>query len=242
MNKEDANKARVLDKIKQYEKTGEVLATTFLDPKEIFELSSVYEKYPHYLDGGYDDAERKILIIGKQEKDDEDDFLITLEISSRLPLAHRAVLGSTLATGIKRDVVGDIIIKDNVANMFVTKEIAKYIIQNLDQIGREKVKVKQIKTNDIIDYSSSIEELTTTISSLRIDSAISACYGVSRELSSELIKNEKVNLNYTQVSSSSKAVKEGDLISVRGYGRFEILEVVGETKKGRIRIKIKKYV
>ena len=78
------------------------------------------------------------------------------------------------------------------------------------------------------------------MASLRIDSAISECYGLSRTISSKLIEADKVKLNYKVITNSSKAIKQGDLISVRGYGRFIIEEVIGETRKGRVRIQIKK--
>ena len=81
--------------------------------------------------------------------------------------------------------------------------------------------------------------MNTTVASLRMDAVISACYGVSRELASQLIENEKVKLNYKPIINVSKQIHEGDLVSVRGYGRFPISKIVGETRKGRIRIELK---
>ena len=49
-------------------------------------------------------------------------------------------------------------------------------------------------------------------------------------------QEELVNLNYKVVKSNSKNVSVGDLISVRGYGRLELKEIIGETRKNRIRI------
>ena len=241
MEKNDVTKSRILDRIKIYQNKNEISATSFLDPREIFEYQNLYEKVPHYLDGGFEKAERKILVVGKDEKDCNDDFIVIIQIVSNKSLSHRDVLGSILGTGIKREVVGDIIIKDNIANVFISKEISKYVIQNLESVGREKVKVSFIKENQIIEVTDNTKEINVTVASLRIDSAISACYGVSRELSAELIKNAKVNLNYKEVLNASKPIKQGDLISVRGYGRFEILDILGETKKSRVRVKLKVY-
>ena len=234
MKKEDLSKAKILDKIKQYEKTGEIAVTNFLDPREIIEYENLYYKVPHYLDGGFDNSERKILVIGKEEKSEEDNFIIMLKITSNEKLSHREVLGSILGTGIKRDVVGDIVIYENIAYVYVANEISKYIIQNLDKVGREKVKIS--KCNETIEIVDDSKEINTTLSSLRLDSAISACYGLSREVSAELIKNNKVKLNYIETTNVSKSIKEDDLISVRGYGRFTIFKIVGETRKSRIRV------
>ena len=239
MEKENISKAKILDKIKLYEKTGEIAFTNFLDPAEIVELSSLYNKLPHALYGGFEDAERKILAIGAIE---EVDFPIAiLEITSVKKLNHRDVLGSVLGTGIKRDVVGDIVLKDNVANVYITKEISKYLVQNLDKIGHEKVKVRLIDDKEKLAHIVDKKEIKTTVKSLRLDAVISACYGISRELSAELIKNAKVNVNYKEVVNTSKPIKENDLISVRGYGRFELIEVLGETRKDRIRVVFSVY-
>ena len=132
--------------------------------------------------------------------------------------------------------VGDIIIKECIANIFVTKDISKYLLQNLDKIGHEKVKVRLIKEDEKLEFEIIKKEIKTTVKSLRLDSAVSACFGLSREVSSELVKNAKVNLNYKESLNPSKPIKEGDLISVRGFGRFELKEVVGETRKDRIRV------
>ncbi len=240
MEQRSLDKAKIIDKIKLFEKTGEIVYTNFLDPAEIIELDSLYSKYPHFLYGGFDEAERKMLAIGSYEIIDEIPIAI-IEIVSSKKLNHRDVLGSVLGTGIKRDVVGDIIIKENIANVFVTRDISRYLIQNLDKIGREKVKVRLITNDEKLEFEINKKEIKTTIKSLRLDSAIAACFGLSREVSSELVKNAKVNLNYKEVLNPSKPIKEGDLISVRGFGRFELKEVLGETRKDRIRIILDLY-
>ena len=109
----------------------------------------------------------------------------------------------------------------------------------MDKVGREKVAVKEISTNDIIVVDKKYKELKTTVASLRLDAVVSACFGISREISAKLIESEKVQQNYKAISNASKKVCEGDLISVRGYGRFEVAEVLGETRKDRIRVLLK---
>lgn len=143
--------------------------------------------------------------------------------------------------GIRREMVGDIIVKDNISNVFVVKEITKYLLQNLEKIGRERATVKQIKIENKIEYVPDIKEIKTTVASLRVDAIVSSCYGISREVSSALVTDAKVSVNYKEISNSSKQIKEGDLVSVRGYGRFILDKVLGETRKDRIRIILKVY-
>ena len=222
-------------------KQESLLAPVFWHHGEIIENQNLYAKIPHTLRGVFEEAERKVLILGTEENTEED-FLDILEITSNEKLSHREILGSILGLGIKREVVGDISIEENKANVIVLKDISKYIIQNLDKVGREKVKIKKITKEEIIEIRPKYDEFNTTVASLRLDAIISACYGVARGVSTKLIEAEKVNINYVMTTNDSKTIKQGDLISVRGFGRFTVEEIVGETRKGRIRVTIKKYI
>ena len=241
MEKGNLSKVKILDKIRQYEKTGDMVCTDFLDPAEIIENKGVYSKVPHVLFGGFEDCERKIILFGTDNIDDAKDVIRIIKISSPKSLSHREVLGSVLGLGIKRNVIGDIIVNDCIANVFVSSSIVKFIIQNLDKIGKERVKLEEISYEEIIEKKEEYTEIKTTVASLRIDSAISACFGLSRGQSVELVENGRVKINYIECNSSSKQIHENDLISVRGFGRFIIEEILGETRKGRISIKLKIY-
>ena len=51
-----------------------------------------------------------------------------------------------------------------------------------------------------------------------------------------MIEGGKVKINYVENINSSKKINVGDMISVRGYGRIELKEILGETRKDRIRV------
>ncbi len=241
MEKGNLSKIKILDKIRQYEKTGDIQYTDFLDPAELIESKSTYDKYIHIEFGGFKESERKILLIGSDSIDDVKEAIKIIKIISPKKLSHREVLGSVLGLGLKRDVIGDIIINDNVANLFVASSIFKYIVQNLDRVGKEKIKLEEIGYEEILEKKEEFTEFKTTVASLRIDSAISSAYGLSRAQAVTLVDSGRVKINYLDCNSSSKQVRENDLISVRGFGRFIIEEVLGETKKGRTSIKLKIY-
>ena len=265
MNKEQLTIAKVADKIRKYEKTGEVCASNFLDPSEIVDAQVIARKYLSFFCGGYLNSERKILIIGSDNQEDAKDFLdlLTIEIKKANKkylnkelnnkntkkgtvetetnvFSHRDILGSILGLGINRDVIGDILIKGNRADVFVIKDISKYIIQNLEKIGREKVEVYKNSFDNLIEIEDVSKEIKTTVASLRLDAMISAATGLSREVSAKMIQNEKVKLNHKIIVNTSKQLKIGDKISVRGYGRIELIEILGETRKDRIRVILKK--
>ncbi|HHV71507.1 MAG TPA: RNA-binding protein, partial [Clostridia bacterium] len=58
----------------------------------------------------------------------------------------------------------------------------------------------------------------------------------------EQIKGEKVKVNWKTVINPSFQLKEGDVLSVRGRGRVVLEAVLGETKKGRKSVLLKRYV
>lgn len=241
MKKENLSIAKVVDKMKLYEKTGKIISSSFLDPSELIDIENIISKVTNCCYGGFENAERKIILFGTEEIEDVKEWITVIRIESNKKLSHREILGSVLGLGLKREVIGDILVNSNLADVIVTKEIAKYILQNLNKIGREKVKVSINTFENLLQKEENVKELKTTVASLRIDAIISSGIGVSREVSSKLIENQKVKLNYKTIENSAKKINAGDKISIRGYGRIELIEVLGETRKDRIRIVLKKY-
>lgn len=230
---------KVADKIEKYYSTGEIVATSFMDPSEIIDVNHSLKNIPHTIYGGFEEAERKIIIIGSEEKKDFEVFTSIIRIKpndKNIKLSHRSVLGSVLGLGLKREMIGDIIINNEICDIIILNNITEFILNNLKYIGREKVEVEKINLSDIQDIEDTSKEIKTTVSSLRIDSIISAGFGLSREKSADLIKGEMVKLNFLNIKSVTKSVKESDIISVRGKGRLVVASIIGESKNGRIKV------
>lgn len=229
--------AKVLDKIKLHGKTNQITYTNMLDPAELAKVMPLLRAVPYTAFGGFEDAERKAIFIGDTSIN-LNKYLCLIRIESVKALSHRSVLGSILGLGIKREMIGDIIINDNICDVVAMREISVFVLQNLDKVGREKVKVSEKELSEILKVKDTSKTITVTVASPRVDAIISACFGTSREVSAELIRREKVFLNHQEIVSTSKQLKIGDLISVRGYGRAKILSFDGETRKNRTRITI----
>lgn len=222
----DFNIAKIRDKIRIYEKTGNEVATNFLTPAEVQEAESVLKGIEFSLIGGMNEAERRIIVIGNASVD-ASKYVVAIRIKSfNHSLNHRSVLGSVLGLGIKREVVGDIIVQEKQSDVIVVREMKDFILNNLKRVGNEKVEVDEIELEKVMQYESKDEQQILTVASLRADAVISSAFGISREKSMTLFSQDKVLINFLPCSNNSKAIKEGDLISVRGYGRIRILEVV----------------
>ncbi len=240
MEKETLFIAKIEDKLKKYQKTHEIQTTYFLDPAEVVRIKRMVRIVPYCFYGGRSLAERVILMIGTEDKMDAQKELAMVTIEANEPLKHREVLGSVLGLGVKREMVGDIVINESRADILVRKEIVFYVLQNLNQIGRQKVQVYQNDLENIVEEEDNEKEICITVPSLRMDAIISGGIGCSRETSAQLIKTQKVKCNHVLATNQSKAMQEGDVLSVRGYGRLIVANILGTTQKGRIKIRLKK--
>lgn len=156
-------------------------------------------------------------------------------------LTHRDFLGALMNLGIERDVVGEILVKDKTGYIFCTEKIADYISENLT-----KIKHTQIKTSILRelpeDLGPVMQELKFTVSSLRLDVIVGKAYNLSRSQSLELFRTKKIFVNSRNTENPDTNIKENDIISVRGYGKFIYKESKGLNKKGKIYIVVEKFI
>lgn len=197
--------------------------------------------------GGNIYAERKLIVF--QPEEIFYDFYPPISIIKIIPLnskfsdnlSHRDFLGAVLNLGIDRVKLGDILVKDNIAYMYVMDSMADFIIDNLNRIKHTAV-MCSIHPMEEIEITPEFKEITGTISNIRLDAVISLAFGFSRSSIVTYISDGKVFINGKITTSNGSLLKEGDVISVRGLGRCIYKEHVSVTKKGRNLIKILKYV
>lgn len=196
-----------------------------------------------FFSGGYPEAERKILFIG--DESDIQKKISVLEIrlqKNSVPVKHSAVLGSILALGIQRSVLGDIVIcSDSCAIVFVQSEMTEYLSLNLTRIGKDACVVNPVDLSENLLPEPKREEVSFVVASDRIDCLIGGLTNKSRNFVSDLFSEGKVFQNQQQIGNLSKRISAGDKISVRGFGKYEIKEL-SQTKKGRLRVCILRYI
>lgn len=193
--------------------------------------------------GGYDDAKRKVLVCYPDWTESIDYPITVLSFSYRKEdvLHHRDFLGSLMALGLKRETVGDILIEEGRAVVFLLSEIADYVMSEISKIGRTGVKIS-VGFDGFLPVSDTLNEFTETIASERLDCVVSALAGISRNESNEKITLGLVAVNSQIISKTTKQVVSGDVISIRGKGKFIIDSVTEKTRKNRIVLRYKKYV
>ena len=65
---------------------------------------------------------------------------------------------------------------------------------------------------------------------------------MSRGKAQELISSGRVQLNHRETLKSDAPVVQGDVISARSLGKFEVAEVGGLSKKGRTALLLRRYL
>lgn len=156
-------------------------------------------------------------------------------------LSHRDYLGSLLGLGIDRSKIGDILVEEASAICFVAEEIAPYISEVLQQVSKTAVIAEEIDGAEAIPKRQT-EVKRVTAASLRLDAVAGEVFHLSRGKMQALIGAEKAAVNWNTVKSPSHLLKEGDLVSVRGFGRFRVGEIGGKTKKDRVSLEIERYI
>lgn len=154
-------------------------------------------------------------------------------------LLHKDFLGTIMSLGIKREILGDLIVKDNVAFGVITKEKFE-IIRDLNKVSNIPVKVSEISKEEV--PKSEFQDFVITVPSVRLDSIIGEISNNSRQKSVSLIEEGFVMINYNIQKSKSLELKIGDVITIKKVGKFIFENILGENKKGKMKILIKKFI
>ena len=208
--------------------------------------AKLYTKYTPF--GGAVGTERIIVRFGDPETIGyEEDFpIVTLRVSPKSErfadrLTHRDFLGTILGLGIERATVGDIVIRENVGYVFLSDKIAEYVKDSLTRIKHTDVKceiISEIPGGDL--YKTEIKRIQAN--GERLDAIVAKVFCMSRDDASLLFKKRLVFADGREIESVSYNPKEGQVISVRGYGRFISRGYDSLTKKGKKNIDVEVYV
>ena len=155
-------------------------------------------------------------------------------------LSHKDYLGSLMALGLEREKLGDLRVIDDFAIVPIYDEVVDYILSSLNSVGKAPISIEEIFEENL-PQSNFLEDIII-VPSLRLDNIVSKLAKVSRGKAIELIDSGRVLIDYSKSIEKSKEIKEGQRITIPGVGKFIIGEIVGNTKSGRYRVKINKFI
>lgn len=248
--------AQVLDKIEFVKARGKLEYTDFLDMYQISLVENFLKKikFKNYkLYGGYEEAERKVLIIYPEKYDEimlEKNYSkilkavrVNLTEEEKGKYSHRNYLGGIVKLGLKREKVGDILVSDTGSDIIVMEDFSEILKKELPSLTRfENSKIEIIELKELRKKEIKIEDIKIIVPSLRLDNIVSDLARTSRSKAKQIIEQERVFVNGQNETKLSKQIKLNDVITIRGKGRFVIKEFEGTTRSGRQVIVIEKYV
>lgn len=242
---------KTADEIDQMAERHELRRTGFLDPRQAVIVESLVRKHRSLqlmLHGGYPQAERKRAVIAPEymQLEPRDAAIQIIDIRSKdsriSDLDHGDYLGALLGLGIKRDKLGDLHVRPTGCQCIAAEEMAEFIHLHLKQVHRVEVSTEIAMTDTLQPVITEREEQTLTAASLRLDAIAGDVWHLSRAKVLAPIKSGRCRVNWKTEENPSCQLKEGDTVSLKGFGRFVLQSVEGETKKGRIRIVVSKFV
>lgn len=248
--------AVVLDKIEFCRSKNKIESTDFLNLAEQDLVDKFLKKINfqnYYFFGGAGEAERKLLIIYPEKLTEEmtrknhskiiSVIKIVLPISLDEEYDHRRYLGAIMKLGVERGKIGDISVKSKGAEIVIKNEVQKFLMQNLGSLTRfSSAEIETINIDDLQEIEAQKVEITEIVASLRLDNIVASLARTSRNKAVDMLEQERVFVNFKNETKASKSIKVGDIITIRGKGRFVFKEISGNTRKGRFVIKIDKFI
>ncbi|MBP0971969.1 MAG: hypothetical protein IKX57_01690 [Oscillospiraceae bacterium] len=249
--KDDFFRRRIIDLAEQADRTGRFTFTDFLTEAEYGEYLAVREQLPRCgctVWGGHENADRVMLRFGSAEQlGYEEPFPIVcvavqpVQEKFAEQLSHRDVLGAVMHLGIERGQTGDILTEGKAAYLFCTPAMGDYICREMTRVKHTTV---CCTVTDTLPEAAETHYETVTVqaASSRIDGLIAKLYHMSRGECLALFRAGKVALGGAVTENSSAQLKPGDVVSVRGCGKFRYAGVTGTTRKGNQIIALERFV
>ncbi|MDD4075875.1 MAG: YlmH/Sll1252 family protein [Eubacteriales bacterium] len=224
------------------ENTGLSFHTEFMTVNEQSALRALRFPVTCAFYGGYESAERVIAVFG--EDAEPSGYIACVEIMPKQQkfadtLTHRDFLGALMNLGVRRETMGDILVVENTGYLFCLTGIAAFILQNLDRVKRTAVVCSLSQPPQRM--AAQPEPVSIVVASLRADALLSAAFRLSRDQSKTAVSEGRLFINGKQSFQASLALKEGDVLSLRGVGRVEYVGAERETKHGKLRVLARIY-
>ncbi|MEG2199005.1 MAG: YlmH/Sll1252 family protein [Anaerovorax sp.] len=196
--------------------------------------------------GGYAEAERTIAAFLPEYRVEESP-ISALRVTAgggvqAKKLTHRDYLGSMMALGVKREMIGDILVTPHGCDIIVLREIVDFFLYHYGKVGRTSLTLEEIPLADIFIPEGNFQQRHDTISSLRLDNVVASAFSVSRSVAASAINQGQVYVNSKEIQKVDQLVEEGDRLVLRGKGKVILKEVGGTTRKNKISITLNRYL
>lgn len=194
--------------------------------------------------GGYEGAERRMVRFGYADEGEPWPIACVLVEPKSLRFAeewsHRDVLGALMSLGIERDVLGDLRLRDKRCYVFCREEMAQHV-QSLESVRRTSVTCRLLSDpGDLPRPEKRLDRLT--VISPRVDAVVAELAGLSRAKAAELVQRQRVFVAGQICLDPSRKLKENEVFSIHGVGKFRFCGERGTSKKGKVYLEIERWL
>lgn len=242
--------ARILDRMRRAENRSIPCASQFLSPAlraAAEPLLAACGHPKHLFHGGYMGAERTICVFLPDWLEEEDwiasDELGAVEAAfpPDADLSHRDILGGLMGIGLTREKAGDILMGEGRAQIVCLREAVPILLSQFSMAGRYRLKLQEVSLTELAPAPAEVKLVRDTVATLRLDAVLAAGFSMARGKASTLISSGRVSLNHRECLKGDREVKEGDVLTCKGFGKCVLKSVGGQSRKGRTVIEIERY-
>lgn len=220
-----------------------IYSNNFYSLSELRKLNHRDVKF--FFKGLNEESEKKMLALCP--KDFPEDYIYfpvkffkIIKKSKFISLEHKHYLGTILSFGIKREILGDLLVKDSICYGIIIENMFEFLKENLTKINTSPVEVVEIEENEV--PKTEFKDIIITLSSLRLDSIVAELSNLSRTSAVSYIDLGNVLVNYELEREKSCKINIGDIIIIRKVGKFIVYEEKGLSKKDKFKLLIKKFI
>lgn len=227
-----------------FEKDITIFSNSFCPPNiwSFFQENCQNNDFKIVTNGLFQEAERRVIAFNNKYNTDYPIEVLQIRNKSNFSnLRHKDYLGAILSLGIDRNKIGDVVVKEDRAYVPVMEDMSIYILNNLASIGKSPVEISILYNLEDLP-SIDFEEISINVQSLRLDSVVAKLANISRSKAIELLDSSKVLVNYVKSKDKSQELLKGTRLTIRGNGKYIVGDIIGETRSGKQRIIVKKYV
>ena len=261
MNDDKLILAQAEDRLEQCQAYDMLTHTGFLDARQQSLVRRAYGerrgdvRIAYY--GGYGDADRVIMAALPYYMQFEESLpeavreLLTV-IRATVPkgstasrsgraLSHSDYLGALTGLGLKRTVIGDILVRDDGADIIVLTDIADFLMNTFASAGRSHLSLERLPIEALKLPERTVTEIHDTVASLRLDALLAAAFRLPRGKAADAIRQGLVFVDHLEATKADMSVEEGAELVIRHKGKVRLAAVGGRSRKDRINVTFEKY-
>ena len=184
---------------------------------------------------------KKVIFLPMGEGGFSDVVCLKAKINQKFrKIGHKDVLGALMALQVERSSFGDFWVEEGAVYLYTSEDMVSFFERYFTQVNQLRIHWERLENYPV--YKRAFQVFEVVVASNRLDAMVAALMKTSREKAKRQIQAGQVFLNHEMIEEASKLCHNGTTISIRGCGRFQFIEMIRQTKSGRLVASMKQYI